>query len=133
MKLTDAAADQWEGNRNNERVFPRPSPQIVSSLVHSLDGEMRTLIRLRFSDGSSVLIGGGNDDRFVVTLEKDDHFFILCNMSMPATDRVEVICGGQAGRFASNQIVGRTELERQLPSLTDAACVLLPYSWVRTS
>lgn len=92
---------------NNPRV-PVPTWGSVLDALLALNGQDSTLICLEAPDGTTLMIGGGNDDRFLVDYLIDpatQQNYVLTDPALTGPV-VELCCGGQASEYPANWCVG---------------------------
>lgn len=79
MFVTKLYTDKWTGNRNEETFIENPNWQQIKTAICELDGKSKTLVSLETDDQSYMMIGGGNDGKYIVivTLDNDISYSLL--------------------------------------------------------
>ncbi|AUS99250.1 hypothetical protein CLI64_01935 [Nostoc sp. CENA543] len=75
MFVSKLYTDKWTGNRNEETVIENPNWQQIKTAICELDGKHKTLVSLETDDQSYMMIGGGNDAQYLVTVTLDNEIF----------------------------------------------------------
>lgn len=81
-----------------------PSWDDVARAIHALDGEGKTLVCLALGRGPVLLVGGGNNGRYLVNYVADTETqenYVLIDPSLEGAD-VELCAGGQTAPYPSN-------------------------------
>lgn len=101
--------DQAVKDRRNP---PRTCLDVEDALgsIRRLDGVRRTSVAFELNDDLSMLIGGGNDGRYVVQIIRgvDEEFFTLLAPDRVGSDELLVVAGGQTGHYPVSQVVDLT-------------------------
>jgi hypothetical protein len=106
MKL-DVHVDKWEGTVDNGSSFTIEDGSI-DKYLGLLDGKKHTQILIIPRDKSnSFLIGGGNNNTYVVTytIGNDEEFYNLVNPGKTGKNEIELVTGGQAGLFSDRYVL----------------------------
>lgn len=104
MKLT---LEVRKGLASEDRLVPAPDADTARAALRSLDGAQISQLVADDEQGHVLLIGGGNEGRFVVNylVNDDEHGFHVVNPDGTPED-VAVVTGGQLGSFRSDMVVG---------------------------
>jgi len=100
--------DFWVRNTVATNSTADPSWSDVESAIRALDAQFRTEIDRETEDGGFGV--GGGDGRYVVIwtpYEVDDPWTLLAGV--PGEDPVDLVVGGQMGRFRPDSVVGLDE------------------------
>ncbi|QLE58888.1 Imm1 family immunity protein [Nostoc sp. TCL26-01] len=75
MFVSKIYTDKWTGNKNEETIIENPNWQQIKTAICELDGKSKTLVSLEADEQSYMMIGGGNDGQYIVTVTLDNENF----------------------------------------------------------
>lgn len=117
--------DDWSNGRNACIAIENPSWDEVKALIQDLNGDTKTLVTFGDYDAGYYMAVGGGCNQYILYLSFDDEEKILELIDPNETDEslVELVVGGQRGRFSKNMcvsqetilIVAKTFYETQIP------------------
>jgi Immunity protein Imm1 len=95
------------GAKVESRQTPLTDPAQIELALRRLDGKTRSELVLEGRDDTVMIIGGGDKQQFVVSIavNVDEQFFELLRSQAVVAPPVELVTGGQAGRFDAEQVV----------------------------
>jgi hypothetical protein len=99
MFVVDLSVEKWVGNRNEGEFIENPNWSQIEAAIRELDGKSKTLVTLGADDETYMTIGGGESEKYIVSVTFDNiSFHNLVNLSKP--DGTEnLIVGGQEGIY----------------------------------
>lgn len=109
MNITRASCDSRSAGKEDRIEIENPVWEDIEAMIRSLDGESRTLVTFgNEEEGCYMAVGGGNG-KYIAYISYDDGDQIH-NLIQPDTHTegwVELIVGGQRGRFPANTCVSQ--------------------------
>ncbi|MBD2301561.1 hypothetical protein H6G80_15020 [Nostoc sp. FACHB-87] len=75
MFVSKLYTDKWTGNKNEETFIENPNWQQIKTAICELDGKSKTLVSLEADEQSYMMIGGGNEGQYIVTVTLDNEIF----------------------------------------------------------
>lgn len=109
LRIVELAIDEYRSNINHRTTIPDPTWSDIEDAVNSLDGDACSSMALINSDGNVLAIGGG-EPLYYVSLDTDEHAYVLTNGGTEVTPR-EIVVGGVDTALPSNCLV---DLEQAL-------------------
>ena len=110
MNITRASCDSRTAGNEDRIEIENPIWEDIEAMIRSLDGESRTLVTLgNEEEGFYMAVGGGENGKYIAYISYDDGEQIhnLIRPDARAEDWVELIVGGQRGRFPANTCVSQ--------------------------
>ena len=104
--------DDWRNGRDVGITIENPSWDEVKLLIQDFNGETKTLVTFGdYDEGYYMAIGGGCS-QYILYLSFDDEGRILELIDPNGSDKgfVELVVGGQAGRFSENMCVSQERI-----------------------
>ncbi len=109
MLETTLAYDDAEHGEIEIRLDPASAGDVVRGQVRRLDGRRRTLVTIRKGD-AHLGVGGDGESGLVVYASFDDRtFYQLVSRSAGPVRAVEIVAGGQPGKYQREHVVGRDD------------------------
>jgi len=108
MQLT---VDCRVGVHNQDIKVANAGVDVVLSWLKKLDGKQHTLINLKRSDGSHLMIGGGLS-WYVVVFDDGKKNITLKNPVGLETEMLELCAGGQYGEYPKSFCVDQNQAEQ---------------------
>jgi hypothetical protein len=106
-----------DGAASDVRRVPEPDPATVLAQLRSLDGAATSQLALDAGRGEVLIVGGGNEGRYVVTclVNTDEHSYQL--LGPDGSDAsVAVVTGGQEALFPADAVVDLALASRAVES-----------------
>ena len=112
MAIQQLTMSIWSDASCTSKVLHDPKWEQIAEAITSLDGRARDEVYLVPStlDPETYLCIGGGAGRYIVTGSLHNETFpTLVDRSRAEHPQVELVCGGQAGRYPGNWIVDAAE------------------------
>ncbi|KAG8150167.1 Imm1 family immunity protein [Burkholderia catarinensis] len=109
MRTTKVIKETTIGNRSHVTEARCDDPAQAIAAVERLNGRDRSTVVFDANDATVMTIGGGNDGRYVVFIASEIDAALL-NLTTPeasADETIELVAGGQRGRYPARQCVDR--------------------------
>lgn len=110
MSIDRVSCDCWIAGKDTGRIVENPTWEDVKKMILSLDGWNRTLVTFgNYDEGYYMAIGAGNNGNFIAYVSYDDEerLYNLVNQNGDKNEFVELVVGGQQGRFPANTCVSQ--------------------------
>jgi len=105
MFVLDLSVEKWIGNRNESDFIENPNWSQIEAAIHELDGKSKTLVTLGADDETYMTVGGGELEKYVVSVTFDNiSFHNLVDLSKPDTTE-KLVVGGQEGIYNAKMCV----------------------------
>ena len=101
----------WTEADRAEAVLRPVTSDLVAEKVRDMDGVHATDLYLRDGDEPEVYlaVAGGADERYVVFISRHNAEFVQATTPDAGPGTVEMVAGGQRGRYAAHELVGRDD------------------------
>lgn len=105
MFVTALLVEKWVDKRNESDFIKNPNWNQIEATIRDLDGKSKTLVTLGVNNETYIAIGGGESEKYVVTITFDNiNFYVLVDLSKP--DVMEkLVVGGQEGDYPAQMCV----------------------------
>ncbi|MGB5959316.1 MAG: hypothetical protein WBG73_01555, partial [Coleofasciculaceae cyanobacterium] len=75
MFVLDLSVEKWVGNKNESDFIENPNWSQIEAAIRELDGKNKTLVTLGADEDTYMTIGGGESQKFVVSVTFDNISF----------------------------------------------------------
>jgi hypothetical protein len=106
---TSLYADNWGKTSDEGSEIPDPDEKIIRAALQHLNGETKTLVMLRNEDDANLVIGGGNDGKYVTYATFDNRSFKILAKRTESDELVSLNAGGQIGDYPSRWVVSLSD------------------------
>ncbi|KYC40446.1 hypothetical protein WA1_26330 [Scytonema hofmannii PCC 7110] len=97
--------DMSVGNKNEGELIENPSWNHIETAIRELNGKSKTLVTLGADDEMYMSIGGGESEKYIVTVTFDNlSFYSLVDSSKPNITE-KLVVGGQEGIYPAKMCV----------------------------
>ena len=100
--------DERDGVDNQDSTIVNVDKKTAISYLGRLDGQRHTLLIVERTDGTQLMVGGG-EERFVVTLNDGKQSLTLLNQAGREETVHEICAGGQYGEYPETICVTRND------------------------
>ena len=110
MSIDRASCDGWVAGKDVGQVVENPTWEDVKQMILSLDGWNRTLVTFgNYDEGYYMAVGGGDNRKFIayVSYDEEERLYNLTNQNGDKNEFVELVIGGQRGRFPADTCVSQ--------------------------
>lgn len=105
MFVLDLSVEKWVGNKNESDFIENPNWSQIEAAIRELDGKSKTLVTLGADEDTYMTIGGGESEKFVVSVTFDNiSFHNLVDLSKQ-NGTEKLIVGGQEGIYPAKMCV----------------------------
>ncbi|MBE9126662.1 MULTISPECIES: Imm1 family immunity protein [unclassified Coleofasciculus] len=105
MFVSDLSVEKWVGNKNEGDLIENPGWSQLEAAIRELDGKSKTLVTLGADDETYMTIGGGNAEKYVISVTFDNlDFYNLVDLSQPE-ETEKLVVGGQEGIYPAKMCV----------------------------
>lgn len=104
--------DNWEQGKDKGIEIYNPSWDEVKELILQLDNDKKTLVTFGDYDMGYYMAIGGGCGKYILYLsfEDDEKIFELVNSKKTEECYVELVVGGQRGRYPKNSCMRQSEV-----------------------
>ena len=104
--------DNWEQGKDNGIEICNPSWDEVKNLILQLDNDKKTLVTFGDYDMGYYMAIGGGCDKYILYLsfEDEEKIFELVNSEETEECYVELVVGGQRGRYPKSSCICQSEV-----------------------
>lgn len=104
--------DNWEHGQDRGCEICNPTWNEVRKLILELDNDKKTLVTFGDYDMGYYMAIGGGDGKYILYLSFDDEekIFELINPNETEKSYVELIVGGQQGKYPKNSCISQNEV-----------------------
>jgi hypothetical protein len=129
--VTELRADSRDNPRVDYETREDPSLELIEDVIRRMDQRRHTEVTLSGRDWWFMQIGGGTD-RYVVSIENQMSGirYQLIDSARPDSAGVEVVTGGQLGRFPSRLITNLDNTLKAASHFADTGEPDAQLSWV---
>ena len=106
MFATALYADDWNNTSDEGAEYSCPDERLIRVTLEGLDGRRKTLVMLRNDDNANLVVGGGDDGRYVVYATFDNQSFQILSRNICSDLMVDLNAGGQVGEYPERWVVG---------------------------
>lgn len=111
MLIPRYSIEHRTGDRNHGEVITAKDWEAIETAIRELDGQRKTLVTLETDDETHLVIGGGNENHYIVYATFDnEEFYSLLDRARSGTDKA-IVVGGQTGIYPAKFCV---ELDRAI-------------------
>ncbi|MUH01259.1 hypothetical protein F7734_56925 [Scytonema sp. UIC 10036] len=105
MFVLNMSVEKWVGNKNEGELIENPNWSKIEAAIRELNGKSKTLVTLGADDEMYMSIGGGESEKYIVTVTFDNlSFYSLVDSSKPNITE-KLVVGGQEGIYPAKMCV----------------------------
>ncbi|GAA6616327.1 hypothetical protein [Scytonema sp. NUACC26] len=105
MFVLDMSVEKWVGNKNEGELIENPSWNHIETAIRELNGKSKTLVTLGADGETYMSIGGGESEKYIITVTFDNlSFYSLVDSSKPNITE-KLVVGGQEGIYLAKMCV----------------------------
>jgi hypothetical protein len=135
MALLEMTESRYVGVNDEGTTLEIDDARIAMDAVERLNGRDRSLVLLDDRNGQCLMIGGGNDGRYVISfaINIDEEIYIAADGTQDRDTMLKVVCGGQSGIFSARNCMQQEAALEAAREFVETASRSSKVVWERSS